>query len=553
MIERLCALAGEERRKGEVLAAAADYNRALAHAPDDPHLLRIVAGLNRAEARTRLARRAGSALLLMLGLGAVAFGVGRWVHARMTGDAQPRPATSATTLLASTPVAVHDRAPPCPVAPSSAPSAVVRPPPPVLPPRVVDRTVSLDLIPPMGVRVTIDGSETRKVSSGDALRLDSKAHTLAFTCDVCTVVERDVSSRATRTRRCRCASPSSRRRSSSTGRPTRRTRSWGARSSGSTSAQNSDAHHRQLRERDGEARLGSGKTVPVRIEAGQVGDRRLPGGAGAVGLHVCVKYVAPGARVGGSFGVRLRIVLAAAAVAWGTLVPGVARADARSDLDKAHNAYAARHYDDAEVRLKALLQGGELTDPDMAADARMYLGAAVLLAEKKDRRGGGPHLRAAPDRQAPEYTPDPLRVSLEAQDAFTDARAAMREDASPRCRPSASARRRPPRPGWRTRSSARPVRLALLEELAGTETVVERHSRWLALVPFGVGQFQNGQTADGWLFLVGEGLLGEAASCRRPSPRTTPTSTGRRTSGGATPRQTPTTGRPSSRPTPATS
>jgi hypothetical protein len=57
---------------------------------------------------------------------------------------------------------------------------------------VVDRTVSLDLIPPMGVRVTIDGSETRKVASGDALRLDSKAHTLAFTCDVCTVVERSV-------------------------------------------------------------------------------------------------------------------------------------------------------------------------------------------------------------------------------------------------------------------------------------------------------------------------------------------------------------------------
>ena len=50
-------------------------------------------------------------------------------------------------------------------------------------------------------------------------------------------------------------------------------------------------------------------------------------------------------------------------------------------------------------------------------------------------------------------------------------------------------------------------RLAMLEELASTETVIERHSRWFALVPFGAGQFQNGQTAEGWLFLIGEGLL----------------------------------------------
>ncbi|HEY8087121.1 MAG TPA: hypothetical protein VIF09_04735, partial [Polyangiaceae bacterium] len=101
-----------------------------------------------------------------------------------------RPATSATAPPGP-PVVVTSAAAPPSVTPSSIP-AVVRPPPPVLPPRVVDRTVSLDLIPPMGVRVTIDGSETRKVASGDALRLDSKAHTLAFTCDVCTVVERSV-------------------------------------------------------------------------------------------------------------------------------------------------------------------------------------------------------------------------------------------------------------------------------------------------------------------------------------------------------------------------
>ena len=51
------------------------------------------------------------------------------------------------------------------------------------------------------------------------------------------------------------------------------------------------------------------------------------------------------------------------------------------------------------------------------------------------------------------------------------------------------------------------LRLAMLEKLASEETVTSGSSRWLALVPFGVGQFQNGQTALGWTFLATESLL----------------------------------------------
>ena len=51
MIDKLCALAGDARKRGEILLAADDYNRALAHAPDDPQLLRIV--LRSASAHTR--------------------------------------------------------------------------------------------------------------------------------------------------------------------------------------------------------------------------------------------------------------------------------------------------------------------------------------------------------------------------------------------------------------------------------------------------------------------------------------------------------------------
>jgi serine/threonine-protein kinase len=193
MIEKLCALAAEERSRGDVLPAAADYNRALAHAPDDPQLLRIVAGLNRAEARTRLLRRTAAALALMVGLGLVAFGAGRLVQ-RLRADIRPVPTevqavppASVPTVLASAPAPSTSVPPTASTAPRPVPQNTG-----VMVPKVVDRAVQLDLTPSMGVSVTIDGAETRKVASGAELRLDGKAHSLSFTCAVCTPVERDV-------------------------------------------------------------------------------------------------------------------------------------------------------------------------------------------------------------------------------------------------------------------------------------------------------------------------------------------------------------------------
>ena len=51
------------------------------------------------------------------------------------------------------------------------------------------------------------------------------------------------------------------------------------------------------------------------------------------------------------------------------------------------------------------------------------------------------------------------------------------------------------------------LRVAMLEKLASTEVVTHDNSRLIALVPFGAGQFQNGQTGLAWTFLVSEGLL----------------------------------------------
>jgi serine/threonine-protein kinase len=193
MIDRLCALAGEARKRGEVLPASADYNRALAHAPDDPQLLRIVAGMHRAEARARVLRRATVALCLMLGLGGVAFAVGRVVRMRAAVDApvgslsvQPAPPPSSPAPPPAPPSAARTAPPPTTVA------RPVAPPVPPVAPKPVERDLTLDLTPSMGIIVSVDGATPRHVATGDTLRLDGKTHALTFTCEVCTPVSRDV-------------------------------------------------------------------------------------------------------------------------------------------------------------------------------------------------------------------------------------------------------------------------------------------------------------------------------------------------------------------------
>ncbi len=201
-----------------------------------------------------------------------------------------------------------------------------------------------------------------------------------------------------------------------------------------------------------------------------------------------------------------RAVVAAAGVALALSLPRGALANSANDLEKAHGAYVAHKYDEAETRLRALLGPGSpaaLKDPDGIADARMYL-AAVLLAEGKK-----PEAEAVLDSlllDKPEYQPDPLRVSLQATDALVDARARLHESLS---RLQAERVRLAQEEKARAEAERQKaaLHLQMLEKLAAEELVVERHSRWEALLPFGVGQFQNRQETAGWLFLSTESLL----------------------------------------------
>jgi hypothetical protein len=61
------------------------------------------------------------------------------------------------------------------------------------------------------------------------------------------------------------------------------------------------------------------------------------------------------------------------------------------------------------------------------------------------------------------------------------------------------------------RAEAERARVVRLEQLAAQETIIVKNERWLAFVPFGVGQFQNRDYVLGGVFLAGETIaLGTA-------------------------------------------
>jgi hypothetical protein len=183
-----------------------------------------------------------------------------------------------------------------------------------------------------------------------------------------------------------------------------------------------------------------------------------------------------------------------------------AHADGEAELEKARSAYVAHRFPYAESHLRALLDAktGGLESPDSIADARMYLGA-VLLAESKRDEANDTFEKLLTEK--PDYQPDPLRVSPEAIDALIDTRTRLQ---SKLAAIQAENVRRAEENKTKTLIDKQKaaLRIAMLEKLASEEIVTEKNSRWVALVPFGVGQFQNGQTTLGFTFLATESLLG---------------------------------------------
>ncbi len=202
---------------------------------------------------------------------------------------------------------------------------------------------------------------------------------------------------------------------------------------------------------------------------------------------------------------RALALAAPAALAFAITFAGSARADEQSDLDKVRASYLSRQYDDAEVRLRTMLDpnGGTLHDAPLVTQARMYL-AAVLLAKGKPDQASTALERLLLDD--PQFEPDPLSFPTQAIDLFIDTRARLREKLNQQAQERArfQAALKAHEEELKRREAER---VAALEKMATEETVTTNHSRWVGFVPFGTGQFQNGKTSLGWVFLATESAL----------------------------------------------
>lgn len=180
----------------------------------------------------------------------------------------------------------------------------------------------------------------------------------------------------------------------------------------------------------------------------------------------------------------------------------VARADELTDLEKGRNAYLARQYDEADDRFRAMLdpRTGTIKNRALLAQARMIWGA-VLYA--KGKRADAEALFERLLLDDPSFDPDPLSFPTDVINTFIDTRAKIRELLLTAAQEAA--RREADRRALEEADKRREAeRIANLERLAREESVVEQHSRFIALLPFGVGQFQNGHKYTGAFFLASE-------------------------------------------------
>jgi tetratricopeptide (TPR) repeat protein len=213
---------------------------------------------------------------------------------------------------------------------------------------------------------------------------------------------------------------------------------------------------------------------------------------------------------------------AAAGAALVLTLSGAARADDAQEFELAKTRYNAGQYEEAAERFAAMLdpenppcdrgpsEPGDkpcrITDPDLIARARSFA-AASLVALQRTAEADAYIEKILLDN--PTFTPDPA-VPIEVVDRITAVRARIGAQIEAAAKRKADAARAARLAAQKAREEERRW-IADLSQLAGRETIVERRSRWVALLPFGAGQFQNGDTALGWTFLISEALMGSAS------------------------------------------
>jgi hypothetical protein len=182
-----------------------------------------------------------------------------------------------------------------------------------------------------------------------------------------------------------------------------------------------------------------------------------------------------------------------------------------TELARAVTLYEAGRYEECATEFDELLGtdgGRKLQKPEIVERARVYF-AACLIATKRDAQASEQFriaIRANPRMRPPDSLVFPqivLDLFFRVRDSLLDEIKKAEEERLAKAREAAERAAK--------KAAAERARVRRLEEYARQEVVITKNERWLAAVPFGVGQFQNGDTALGWIFFGAELALAGTA------------------------------------------
>lgn len=177
-----------------------------------------------------------------------------------------------------------------------------------------------------------------------------------------------------------------------------------------------------------------------------------------------------------------------------------------AELDRVIELYMAGQYQQCTSELDNFLDmksADRFVDPSVLERGRLYFATCALMLGERDaaRR----ELKAALEENPLMPSPDSLTFPPPLVSLFLEVRDEVQQLIADREREQVLRLRRENEEA-RRKVEQRRRREEQLEKLASEESVVRRNSRFIAALPLGAGQFQNGNVALGTIFLVGQSV-----------------------------------------------
>jgi hypothetical protein len=177
-----------------------------------------------------------------------------------------------------------------------------------------------------------------------------------------------------------------------------------------------------------------------------------------------------------------------------------------TELDRVIELYMAGSYEQCTSELEQFLRPDHperFTDLGVVERGRLYYSTCALLLGDRDKARQG--LRVALEENPLMSSPDSLTFPPPLVSLFLEVRDEVQQLITDQERQQVLVLRRE-NESARRKAEERRHREEQLEQLAAEETIVRSNSRYIAVLPLGAGQFQNGSPVLGTVLLVSESL-----------------------------------------------